>query len=225
MKKLKNFVSGFLAIALLCLASMTCFAQGMSNQPVTGPTPTFIKMCNNLFNNSTEYRALDKGQNDVTEMFVSRHASEYKSNDYNALWDAFGTELYAITWRNETEIGARGNIANRTVEDYFYVADRADDTTPQLAFEMTYVVSGDYSYDMSTLELLDYSKARISVDAFHGGSAYSYSEYNKRSDVSVSGNQVRFTASFSLRVKFKYNVYETTHDFGPYYGSVVGYIQ
>lgn len=231
MKKLKNFVSGFLAIALLCLASMTCFATDASSQTVTGPTPTFIKMCNNLFNNPTEYRALDNSQNDVTEMFISRHASDYQSNDYNALWDAFGNELYAITWENEKKINTRGRIAQRTAEKSFYVTDGTTETIPEVAFEMLYTISGDYSFDEATKQIVDYSDARLTIDSFHGGACFDYHVFDETTNATVTSgnNRVNFRATFSINVEYDIPVgvfpVKGNVDFGPYSGSVTGYAQ
>jgi len=221
-KKLKTFVSSFLAVVMLCLASMTCFAADTSSQPLTGPTKMFVEMCDNLFNNPTKYRALDKGQNDVTNAFVNSHVSDYQNNNYDALWDAFRAELYAITWRTEKKIDTRGSVATRTVEDSFYVVDGTTGTRPEFAFEMLYTVSGDYSYDISTYEFLDHSSARVSVDSFHAGDYFTYSVKNENSNVRVNGNQIKFTGSFSLDVTV---IFGKTIGFGPYYGTVTGYAQ
>lgn len=225
MKTLKISISGFLAMVLIGLMSMTCFAVDTSDQPLKGPTKTFIEMCDCLFTNSTEYRALDKGQNDVTNAFISSHASDYQSRDYDTLWKAFRAELYGITWRTEEEISTFGNVVNRTVEDNFYVVDGTTGTVPEFDFEMLYAVSGDYSYDTSTHEFLDHSDARVSLDSFHGGAYFTPSVYNKRSNVSVNGNRINFTGGFSLKVAFDYHTYHTTQNFGPYSGTVTGYAQ
>lgn len=231
MKKLKAVFSTALAIAMTFIVSTSCFAATPSNQGLTEPTEKFIEMCDNLFNNPEEYKALDKGQNDVTNIFINKYASYYAAEEYGVLWDAFKDELYGIMWEDETQKSTRGTIVNRSVEKSFYVIDETTEFSPGKTFEMTYTVSGDYSFDSSSRQIVDYSNAYLNIDYFWAGSAFDYHLFNiNTSATPTSGNnRVNFRATFSLTLEFEYIInhlpIQAEEDFGPYSGSVLGYAQ
>ena len=231
MKKLKAIFSTALAFAMTFIVSTSCFATSPSNQGLTEPTERFVEMCDNLFNNPEEYKALDKAQNDVTNMFINKYAPYYNSKEYNVLLDAFKLELYRIIREKETQKPTTGTLDDRSVEKSFYVIDETTEFSPGKTFEMTYTVSGDYSFDSSTRQIVDYSDAQLNIDYFWAGSAFDYHLFGvSTSATPTSGNnRVNFRATFSLTLEFEYDINNfpitAEEDFGPYSGSVLGYAQ
>lgn len=224
----KKAISILTSFTLVFLLSMSCFATGTETTTgLTGPTPLFIEVCNNLFTNPDEYKALDKGQQDITESFVNKYKPCYYSRSYDMLWNAFKNELYGVTWETRQNV-ARGSDS---VSKEFYVLDETTDIMPGKTFEMLYSVSGSYTYDDDTHDILTISMAKLNVESFNAGSAFDYHLFDIEQDSNIGSNGKRaiFRVSFSLTLEFEYDLDGIPvwgeEDFGPYSGTVVGYPQ
>ena len=92
--------------ALVCVlvSAMACpaFAATTEDQEgLTGPTDLFVDICDELFSEDSEYRAIDNNGNDVTAQFLAEYDDAYAAGNYELIWNAVKDELDTITWRRE----------------------------------------------------------------------------------------------------------------------------
>ena len=227
-----RFMKRISVFALVCVlvSAMACpaFAATTEDQEgLTGPTDLFVDICDELFSEDSEYRAIDNNGNDVTAQFLAEYDDAYASGTYALIWNAVNDELDTITWRREMPTPRL--VMNGSASDYFYVLDETTDHMPGKTFEMLYSVSGTYKYHDSNGQITECSDAVLNIESFNAGALFSYTLFNISTNERIAANKlsVTFSATFSLTMSYgSLNVPGLTwweEDFGPYTGSVTGY--
>jgi len=227
-KNFRRISSMVLAVCLLMVMSTTAFAMESDNEDgLTGPTNLFIDVCDDLFEENSNYRAIDKNGVDVTGNFLSTYRSAYMSGNYEVIWNAVKNSLSVISWKNE--IPQTRLLMNGSASDSFYVLDETTDHMPGKTFEMLYTISGTYKYHDSTGQISECSDAVLDIEAFNAGALFTYELFgvSTNSRISTDRKSVTFSATFSLTLCFNsLNIPGFTwweEDFGPYSNSVTGY--
>ena len=227
-----RFMKRISVFALVCVlvSAMACpaFAASTEDQEgLTGPTDLFVDICDKLFSEDSEYRAIDNDGNDVTAQFLTEYDDAYVAGNYELIWNAVKDELDTITWRREMPTPRL--VMNGSASDYFYVLDETTDHMPGKTFEMLYSVSGTYKYHDSNGQITECSDAVLNIESFNAGALFSYTLFNISTNEQIAANKlsVTFSATFSLTMSYgSLNVPGLTwweEDFGPYTGSVTGY--
>lgn len=227
-----RFMKRISVFALVCVlvSAMACpaFAATTEDQEgLTGPTDLFVDICDELFSEDSEYRAIDNNGNDVTAQFLAEYDDAYAAGNYELIWNAVKDELDTITWRREMPTPRL--VMNGSASDYFYVLDETTDHMPGKTFEMLYSVSGTYKYHDSNGQITECSDAVLNIKSFNAGALFSYTLFNISTNERIAANKlsVTFSATFSLTMSYgSLNVPGLTwweEDFGPYTGSVTGY--
>ena len=227
-----RFMKRISVFALVCVlvSAMACpaFAATTEDQEgLTGPTDLFVDICDELFSEDSEYRAIDNNGNDVTAQFLAEYDDAYAAGNYELIWNAVKDELDTITWRREMPTPRL--VMNGSASDYFYVLDETTDHMPGKTFEMLYSVSGTYQYHDSNGQITECSDAVLNIESFNAGALFSYTLFNISTNERIAANKlsVTFSATFSLTMSYgSLNVPGLTwweEDFGPYTGSVTGY--
>ena len=227
-----RFMKRISVFALVCVlvSAMACpaFAATTEDQEgLTGPTDLFVDICDELFSEDSEYRAIDNNGNDVTAQFLAEYDDAYAAGNYELIWNAVKDELDTITWRREMPTPRL--VMNGSASDYFYVLDETTDHMPGKTFEMLYSVSGTYKYHDSNGQITECSDAVLNIESFNAGALFSYTLFNISTNERIAANNlsVTFSATFSLTMSYgSLNVPGLTwweEDFGPYTGSVTGY--
>ena len=94
------------AVVTVFFAACLCFLlpRILSVHPgLNGPSEVFIDVCDQLFAEGSDCKAIEKSGNDVTEQFLRDHREEYLSGDYAAIWEAITNSSITIT--TPTEFG------------------------------------------------------------------------------------------------------------------------
>ena len=227
-----RFMKRISVFALVCVlvSAMACpaFAATTEDQEgLTGPTDLFVDICDELFSEDSEYRAIDNNGNDVTAQFLAEYDDAYAAGNYELIWNAVKDELDTITWRREMPTPRL--VMNGSASDYFYVLDETTDHMPGKTFEMLYSVSGTYKYHDSNGQITECSDAVLNIESFNAGALFSYTLFNISTNERIAANKlsVTFSATFSRTMSYgSLNVPGLTwweEDFGPYTGSVTGY--
>ena len=97
------------AVVTVFFAACLCFLlpRILSVHPgLKGPSEVFIDVCDQLFAEGSDCKAIEKSGNDVTEQFLRDHREEYRSGDYAAIWEAITNSSITIT--TPTEFGKAG---------------------------------------------------------------------------------------------------------------------
>ena len=128
-----RFMKRISVFALVCVlvSAMACpaFAATTEDQEgLTGPTDLFVDICDELFSEDSEYRAIDNNGNDVTAQFLAEYDDAYAAGNYELIWNAVKDELDTITWRREMPTPRL--VMNGSASDYFYVLDETTDHMP-----------------------------------------------------------------------------------------------
>lgn len=192
-----------LSIPAVCLAS-----QNEENQPgLSGPSDTFIEVCDNLFTDNTGgYKAIDKDGNDITTTFTEEYAEAYNSGDYQTIWQAVLDDLQCVTWPEavQEEPQTRAAITEHPSQS-FYVLDYLNYPFQGKTFDMSYTISGTFQYEQSNGAIVYYSGATLNVNNVNVGSDYSWGLANisTRSYTTNNNQTVVFTASFYIDFSYR----------------------
>ena len=228
MKKVfRSFSYVLFVVCLLTLLSIVAFAQESNNDGgLKGPTNLFIEVCDNLFAENSNYRAIDKNGFDVTESFLSAHQAEYNSRNYMAIWNSVKGDLSVISWTVESLQPYL--LMSGSVSESFYVLGETTDHMPGKTFEMTYTISGTYRYHDSTGQISECSDAVLDITRFDAGALFSYKQFATSTNSRISNDKksVTFSARFSITLSYSAlngpGITWWTEDFGPYSNSVTG---
>ena len=227
-RTIKKISSCLLVVCLLMLMSVTAFAQDETEEyGLTGPTELFIDVCDDFFTENSNYKAIDKNGNDVTEAFLGESRNDYLQGDYDKIWNAVKNDLAAISWEND--IPQTMLLMNKSVSDSFYVLDETKEHMKGKTFEMLYTISGTYMYHDSNGQVSECSDAVLDIESFNAGALFSYEQFGTSTSAKIAGNRksVTFSAKFSITLSCaSLNIPGLTlwtEDFGPYSNSVTGY--
>lgn len=224
-------ISLILVLCFIFSCNISSYATE-STEESTPLTPYFIEMITCLFEDTQNYRALDKSQNDVTDSFISKHLSTFNQKNYVLLLNAFKKELSSITWVEESMGYSRGSTTERNVSKKFYVVDETREIYPGRSFEIIWRIDGWFSYDTNTHDIIDHDQGRIFMDHFWAGDLFDARINGATVDARIGLNNKRviFEGDTYVDLNFELELIDNlpilgTETVGPYYGSFVAYPQ
>ncbi len=165
------------------------------------PTRYFKEMCENLFENPQQYRAINQEDIDVTEEFVERYRDDYEKGRQRSLRNVFYKELSSITWTEKTQRKEQGKIyTDYQIHVYFLGRWRAPE---ERWFEQTYRIKGFLVQDAKTEEILDYGTPRLYPEEFYGQGNLEgkVNGISVRAKPTENGKDLEVWSDFSIELK------------------------
>lgn len=151
---------------LLALFLLTALVMIVISIVQMAPTRYFGEMCDNLFTDPQQYRAINRENIDVTEEFVERYREDYEKGGQGKLREAFYEELSSIVWTEKTQHKEQGKIyIDYRLHVYFLDYLQAPE---KRWYEQTYQIKGFLVKEEKTGEIVDYDSPQFSPEEFYG---------------------------------------------------------
>ena len=187
----------------------------------------FKEISGNFFSNPEKYHALNKQKIDVSESFYNKYINHFNAGNYEILWKAFKNELSAFHWKNETvKTMQTRSLLFLTASESFYALGETEDNMPGKTFEILYTISGDYTLNDETSEIIDAEDAVLDVEYSGEGALFTVTTQNVSTNTTINSarDTVTFSASFYSDISFEdpwLGITLWTERTGPYGDSVV----
>lgn len=217
---------------VLMTFSIPVYAGAESTTSITtndgGPTALFNEMCDNFFGNSEKYNAISKQGQDVSKDFYAKYIAQYNACNYDALWIAFQDELSAFNWKNETvERQLSRSLLELTASESFYRLGKTVNNMPGKAFEILFTISGDYTVNDGTSEIIYASSPSLDISYSGEGALFSVETQgiSTNTKINAAKDTVTFSASFYSDISMEdpyVGITLWTERTGPYKDSTQG---
>lgn len=205
--KVKKIISMLLTI-ILVISSYSFNLLALNTEE---PNERFIEICNSFFSDPIKYRALDKGETDITNTFYNNHLREFNAGNYGSLWNACLAELSGFCWDNEPSLKLSGifprAILTLTHSETFvkigYIPQFED---RGFTYQIEYTINGNYVVNDGSQIILS-ANADITFDAVTVGAQFNSEFSNISTNARISSNQKTVTFQASFIMKFYSNHY------------------
>lgn len=224
--KCKRFMSTLAITLLILLGTNSIFAYASTEDQSEYATndvvsEAFMNFFPNFYTEPDKYTICDSNNQDITEVFFNSTKHFFIENDF------VGLKKYVIANKitgekivEENGPQTRATRSNTVAKDFY-----EEINTGKVTGDMLYRVSGQYTWDINSGQITQYSNSKLTIRHLYLGEMWDeeIKILSDRATLSSGKGSVTFRVQFNLKVTANYDIIPAdVYDCGTFSGSVVG---